>query len=469
MQRLRSTFKRSRTPTGAEMKSQSSLDVPKQVRSASFDEIQLEAQRQSQANVELKSIANIAMATSSSLSAQAAATTTPSASGGGGGGGGVAAGGLPATPSSSSSSYSPSRSQTADYTSTGAVRKEQTLRIPNIQSGQRSKSFDVAERTVSLLDRSSSISGTTSSSSSSAYNMVARWRSSDRDSMSIPTYTCWHCVCVERYKASIGASIDSWEDEDDEDGDDGAEDADGEYESGGGGDDGSEKQQLPRQYLSVTTEPEEPPATVQLERDPENLCYFVVVQKASEEPTIAVEEDGSDCSRREGSPEIRVTLTTTSERTSTDVETDSFEAGCELYPETRQRRRSLSRQEALTAFPPELPIFGVSVSDEAAQSSPDEDDDEEDNDSERGTSADANLGVRDIFLTVPELKRDRAASVDSCFNNNKNGKIETCYSLQVPQQSARSKSVDIVLPTDVQTRYTALVPGSNDDSRTFTG
>uniref|UniRef100_A0A182QZK4 Eye-specific diacylglycerol kinase n=1 Tax=Anopheles farauti TaxID=69004 RepID=A0A182QZK4_9DIPT len=45
MHRLRNTFTRSRTPTGAEMKTQSSLEVPKQVRSASFDEIQLEAQR----------------------------------------------------------------------------------------------------------------------------------------------------------------------------------------------------------------------------------------------------------------------------------------------------------------------------------------------------------------------------------------------------------------------------------------
>ncbi|XP_061705739.1 eye-specific diacylglycerol kinase isoform X3 [Cydia pomonella] len=45
MQRLRSTFKRSKTPTPADMKTQSSLEVPKQVRSASFDEIQLEAAR----------------------------------------------------------------------------------------------------------------------------------------------------------------------------------------------------------------------------------------------------------------------------------------------------------------------------------------------------------------------------------------------------------------------------------------
>ncbi|XP_047989247.1 eye-specific diacylglycerol kinase-like [Leguminivora glycinivorella] len=45
MQRLRSTFKRSKTPTPQDMKTQSSLEVPKQVRSASFDEIQLEAAR----------------------------------------------------------------------------------------------------------------------------------------------------------------------------------------------------------------------------------------------------------------------------------------------------------------------------------------------------------------------------------------------------------------------------------------
>uniref|UniRef100_A0A0P4VJI8 Diacylglycerol kinase n=1 Tax=Rhodnius neglectus TaxID=72488 RepID=A0A0P4VJI8_9HEMI len=45
MQRLKTTFKRSRTPTAAEMKTQASLEVPKQVRSASFDQIQLEARR----------------------------------------------------------------------------------------------------------------------------------------------------------------------------------------------------------------------------------------------------------------------------------------------------------------------------------------------------------------------------------------------------------------------------------------
>lgn len=47
MQRLRTTFKRSRTPTGADMKQQNSLEVPRQVRSASFDEIKLEAHKKS--------------------------------------------------------------------------------------------------------------------------------------------------------------------------------------------------------------------------------------------------------------------------------------------------------------------------------------------------------------------------------------------------------------------------------------
>nr|XP_045595671.1 eye-specific diacylglycerol kinase-like isoform X3 [Procambarus clarkii] len=43
--KLRHTFMRSRTPTGAEMKQQNSLEVPPQVRSASFDEMQLKPGR----------------------------------------------------------------------------------------------------------------------------------------------------------------------------------------------------------------------------------------------------------------------------------------------------------------------------------------------------------------------------------------------------------------------------------------
>ncbi|KAJ9579362.1 hypothetical protein L9F63_024532 [Diploptera punctata] len=68
--------------------------------------------------------------------------------------------------------------------------------------------------------------------------------------------------------------------------------------------------------------------------------------------------------------------------------------------------------------------------------------------------------VSDIYLKVPDLKRDRAASVDSCFtkvsSNNKTEELEQVMSLQVPQVTLRSRSVDIVLPTDEQARYKAL-------------
>lgn len=92
--------------------------------------------------------------------------------------------------------------------------------------------------------------------------------------------------------------------------------------------------------------------------------------------------------------------------------------------------------------------------------------------------------VRDLFLTVPDLKRDRAASMDSCFINKTTpaGKQEevvpvsptqllldpsSCYGPNgsgagggggggAGNNNIRSRSVDIVLPTDQQARYKAL-------------
>lgn len=68
--------------------------------------------------------------------------------------------------------------------------------------------------------------------------------------------------------------------------------------------------------------------------------------------------------------------------------------------------------------------------------------------------------VHDIYLAVPELKRDRAASVDSCFSKVSGGRAEelngTGNSLTVPGSGLRSRSVDIVLPTAEQSRYKAL-------------
>ncbi|VVC42151.1 Hypothetical protein CINCED_3A014096 [Cinara cedri] len=80
--------------------------------------------------------------------------------------------------------------------------------------------------------------------------------------------------------------------------------------------------------------------------------------------------------------------------------------------------------------------------------------------------------VRDLFLTVPDLKRDRAASMDSCFINKPTpaGKPEEVMPVSPTQlldpncgqsvtnnnNNLRSRSVDIVLPTDQQARYKAL-------------
>lgn len=73
--------------------------------------------------------------------------------------------------------------------------------------------------------------------------------------------------------------------------------------------------------------------------------------------------------------------------------------------------------------------------------------------------------MQDIFLKVPDtdLKRDRAASVDSSFSKlSSNGKTEELqaqidgFALTVPSNAIRSRSVDIVLPTNEQERYKAL-------------
>ncbi|XP_029168750.1 eye-specific diacylglycerol kinase isoform X2 [Nylanderia fulva] len=337
MQRLRSTFKRSRTPTGAEMKSQSSLEVPKQIRSASFDEIQLQAKHLDDR-----------------------------------------------TNSSSSSTCSSARSQD----STRGRRGSSTLKVPQFQTGQRSKSFDA-------------YSGGPSSGFPGSQLLPGFERP---ETPIIQVSGCYHCACVEEYRSLWLAEDFSKEEAETElhDTDSGTSD------------------------LSDN------------------------------------ESEHEDESKRDGSPEIRVILTSdddaacdTRERCVSPIVEILPEANSEApvdFSDLRQRRRSLaspklSRQEALTTYPLELP---------APVETNDDDDDDDENEIEPSKSK---FIVRDIFLTVPELKRDRAASVDSCFNNNKNGGASDPDSLAVPQQSIRSKSVDIVLPTDVRTRYTTLLPG----------
>lgn len=316
------------------MKSQSSLEVPKQIRSASFDEIQLQTKR------------------------------------------------LDDRTSSSSSTCSPARSQD----SVRGRRGSSTLKVPHM-TGQRSKSFDAY----------SASSGSGSPSQQLPAGGIER-----PDTPIIQVSGCYHCACVEEYRSLWLAEDISREDVD-------------------------------------TSEVHETDSTDLSENESDH-------------------ED--ETSKREGSPEIRVTLTS---------DNDSCESQCvpeitedtpaepedfEVRSEFSERQRRLSRQEALTTFP--LEHVSALISTATASEAEDDDDDEE---NETVEPCRSKFVVRDIFLTVPELKRDRAASVDSCFNNNKNDGVADAGSLAVTQQSIRSKSVDIVLPTDARTRYTALLPG----------
>jgi diacylglycerol kinase (ATP) len=159
-------------------------------------------------------------------------------------------------------------------------------------------------------------------------------------------------------------------------------------------------------------------------------------------------------------------------------------------PGPRTRRRSISRQEAIFMEP-----SGASldiVTNNVTNSEPEtKDDDNENNSSVNNNNVTSTIStstnrtkemsslkpddpfVRDIFLTVPDLKRDRAASVDSCFSKvSSAAKTEEVQPpegelnlLSVPNTGAvRSRSVDIVLPTEQQARYKALAlagPASN--------
>lgn len=135
-----------------------------------------------------------------------------------------------------------------------------------------------------------------------------------------------------------------------------------------------------------------------------------------------------------------------------------IELPAQLQP-NRGRRRSISRQEAIFIEP-----TGSSLENLDSVKSPGSPKKSTNNEKPLNTSCDSNDYVQDYFLAVPEtdLRRDRAASVDSSFSKlSSNGKTEELQSkndgfLTVPTNAVRSRSVDIVLPTNEQARYKAL-------------
>lgn len=362
MQRLRTTFKRSRTPTGADMKTQSSLEVPKQVRSASFDEIQLEAKR--------------------------------------------------------------NQIQDDEKAFFGGL-----LRVPNFNN-QRSRSVD---------------SG--GSEDSVTYLEVPR-RFQRRRSSSTRSPVCVHCNLLEEY---IKRQTSTTDDESCEGGQVSRSFSFSSDTSSGSGDDRGESREIPECSITVTLSemvpelPPPPPSPIELV-PPAAMEYHL--GSLMLHPMELVPDSLS-----------KLLPTPISESINDDAPLLE-----EVPPSPRERRRSIQRQEAFFAEPTGNSLDNVSDATSEVLSDATTSDGVHSEGDGATVGGIPGLSVRDIYLTVPELKRDRAVSVDSCFSKvSSSGKTEELQhsgvSLEVPVSpnvTLRSRSVDIVLPTNEQARYKAL-------------
>ncbi|XP_032308339.1 eye-specific diacylglycerol kinase isoform X4 [Drosophila ananassae] len=490
MQRLRTTFTRSRTPTGAEMKMQNSLEVPKQVRSASFDEMQLEAQR----------------ASAQLLKQQ-----------------------------SSSSASADERSSEAGF-----------LQVPLAAHQQRSHSFDSAAASVgsddsgAFLEVPRRLKARRSSSTKTPPPCIHCHYLEEYERR----MTAEQRYFIDHRELSALSNTSSEVSEDEEDDDDEAEDEEG--EAAGGETESSELASGLDEARALESEHEH-------EHDPDddaaeemdirigNMSLGSSIEESrarlprqmrrhtigSSSMTSGTSEDEGLENSDHGSPHFGNTLlppqpatpcgiTFTLSPTNGDYPSpplfpidpsspplspcplvppvtasisctaaDSDDAGAAMGLPVRTRRRSISRQEAVFVEPTGNSLENVSHEEVDNNKSSVETADSMDEASTMATCGSPTISpffaggttggppssslhsafvVRDIYLTVPDLKRDRAASVDSCFSKLSSGpkaeelqpSADGCF-LTVPNINAtRSRSVDIVLPTDEQARYKAL-------------
>ncbi|XP_037726646.1 eye-specific diacylglycerol kinase isoform X11 [Drosophila subpulchrella] len=496
MQRLRTTFTRSRTPTGAEMKMQNSLEVPKQVRSASFDEMQLESQR----------------ASSSLLKQQ-----------------------------SSSSASADERSSEAGF-----------LQVPLAAHQQRSHSFDSATAsggsddsgTFLEVPRRLKVRRTSSTKTPPPCIHCHYLEEYERRMTADQRYFIDHreLTALSYSNTSSEASEDEDEEEEEGEGSTAIEDAEEEITEAAN----EEADEDPRTEVESEHD-HDPDDDAALEMDirignmssqgssieesrarlPRQMRRHTI---GSSSVTSASEDEGLEGSDN-GSPHFGNTLlppqpatpcgiTFTLSPTNGDYPSpphlpldpgsppmspcsshsgrmpalapiistpcssaDAEDAGAAMGLPVRARRRSISRQEAIFVEPTGNSLENVSHeevdnSNTNTKSSVDTADSLEEASTMATCGSPGAVGgvgasssshhnafvVRDIYLMVPDLKRDRAASVDSCFSKlSSNAKTEElqpsadgCF-LTVPNINAtRSRSVDIVLPTDEQARYKAL-------------
>lgn len=392
------------------MKTQSSLEVPKQVRSASFDEISLEAQR------------------------------------------------------------------TAQYLHQSSTDSQTgLLTVPNAVPQQRSRSFDSAgiepnDANASFLD---------------VPRRFARRKSSSRSPV------CIHCVYLEEQRkrgSTAGFYFDAQEfksltynessSSSSSESEETTEEKSESYPSIDDQDDDDEEDSDVDKYFNlknVLPIPLPPSPCITFTLSPTNCDY-----PAFPPPEIIP-----------GTPPALPSTPNLFFPTSPKIELSTNDIDdIELTVGTRSRRRSISRQEAIFMEPSgaSLDIFNSSsdleTKDESNENGfvaakavsimsptlPSPISSSNDTREQKTTTTTSTAlkpdepFVRDIFLTVPDLKRDRAASVDSCFSKLTAARTEEVQPpegelnlLGIPNSGAvRSRSVDIVLPTEEQARYKAL-------------
>ncbi|XP_075155369.1 eye-specific diacylglycerol kinase-like isoform X3 [Haematobia irritans] len=528
MQRLRTTFTRSRTPTGAEMKTQNSLEVPKQVRSASFDEMQLESQRLSahflkqQSSSEERSSEGGFLQVPQAMHAQRSHSFDSAAASAG-------------SDDSGTFLEVPRRGKNRRSSSTKTpppcihclyleeyekhMRAEQRYMLDHhemknmsysITSSELSDDDEEADTVTDLAeedeDERAEEEGEATDDDVNAcpealdvYDDAALEMDIRLGGMSSSIDETRARLPRQMRRHTIGSSVTTSEDE-------GLEES-SEHDSPHFGNtlmppppttpcgitftlSPTNGDYLPFPTYSFPIDPGSPPASpsfalsvcdspvMELPPPPPISPLELLPQAPSFDVTLPPPPAFStdDCS----SPAITIatndSITTTTTTTMTLGHDDATAIAPPLSPSSqRPRRRSISRQEAIFVEPTGNSLENVSQevqlksSADAVNSSVDEISTMATCGSPAPTVTAASaatkhaLVVRDIYLAVPDLRRDRAASVDSCFSKvssgNKTEELQPsdgCF-LAVPNINAtRSRSVDIVLPTDEQARYKAL-------------
>ncbi|XP_055373663.1 eye-specific diacylglycerol kinase isoform X2 [Condylostylus longicornis] len=469
MHRLRTTFTRSRTPTGNEMKAQDSLEVPKQkVRSASFDEMQLEAQREFAVTNEDGAV-------------------------------GVFEG------------LSSGENICSEHLLIHTQEKQSHHFISSNTNESKSRALLGISHSDNAENSDKSASGSSSESAFSIYNLGPNFttvgggkkntfigrRASGSTTGRVPP-SCWHCYYLNEYMRKLNFEqrffIDHHELQSLKYSDDSST-SNSDIESNYTDENVSETENVDSNFEQLEKESLPPlsPCNITftlsaLNYNEVELLSTDILRSAPPSPVFCFPERTISSPPPTPSPPIclateeivgEANFDTDLSQQSSSLRSDDLETQELTQGSFQSRRRSISRQEAVFIEPTSESlenfsnniVIDIKISNDETPASAASENPEPSNNllnakrtmpilvTEKLTNK-----VCDIYLTVPDVKRDRAASVDSCFSKLSSvGKTEellpvasSCF-LSVPNINAtRSRSVDIVLPTEEQARYKAL-------------